>query len=237
MMLYPAVDIRGGKCVRLFQGSYLDMTVFGEDPLEMARRWESEGAQYMHVVDLDGARGDKSDNRKIIKSMASALKIPLQVGGGIRTLEDIEEVLDMGASRVILGTSAVKDPDLVDEAVLRYGKHIAVGIDARDGLVAIEGWERVSSYTALEFAKNMEHLGVKTIIFTDISTDGTLAGPNLRAMEEMVLSVSMEVIASGGVGSVLDLLNLKRIGVQGAIIGKAIYTGAVDLKEALEGVL
>ncbi len=232
MILYPAIDIRGGKCVRLTQGRYEEMTVFSDDPADIALKFQKDGAQYIHVVDLDGARGESS-NRELISRMAKMIVIPVQTGGGIRTLKDIETVLESGVSRVILGTSAVQNPELVAQAVLRYKSRIAVGIDARDGYVAIEGWEKTSDFKAVEFARKMESLGVKTIIYTDIATDGMLTGPNLSAMEEMLGHVGLEVIASGGVSSIEDLASLREIGVQGAIVGKALYTGAIDLKNAL----
>lgn len=236
MMIYPAVDIRDGKCVRLRQGSYSDMTVYGDDPVEMALRWQEAGSHFLHVVDLDGARGQGKNNRDIIGRIIKALDIPVQTGGGIRTMEDIDEVLSLGAARVILGTSAVKNPGLVDQAVSRYGSRIAVGIDAKNGLVAIEGWESTSPYTAVEFARHMEKMGVETIIYTDIAKDGMLIGPSFEAMDEMQRSVSMSVIASGGISSINDLIRLKKIGMAGAIVGKAIYIGAIDLKEALDKV-
>lgn len=232
MILYPAIDIRGGKCVRLTQGRYEEMTVFSDDPADIALKFQKDGAQYIHVVDLDGARGESS-NRELISRMAKMIGIPVQTGGGIRTLKDIETVLESGVSRVILGTSAVQNPELVAQAVLRYKSRIAVGIDARDGYVAIEGWEKTSDFKAVEFAKKMESLGVKTIIYTDIATDGMMTGPNLSAMEEMLGNVGLEVIASGGVSSIEDLVSLREIGVHGAIVGKALYTGAIDLKNAL----
>lgn len=236
MIIYPAIDLRGRKCVRLTQGCYHEMTVFSDDPVEIALRWQDAGAGWLHVVDLDAARGEGPANRGIIEEIVKRVSIPVQTGGGIRTMADIEDRIAMGISRVILGTSAVNRPDLVADAVLNFGNSIAVGIDARDGMVAIEGWEKTSPYTALEFAQRMENLGVKTIIYTDISTDGTLMGPNLNAMEEMQRTVSMDIIASGGVGSVEDLINLARLGMKGAIIGKALYTGAVDLGEAIRNV-
>jgi len=236
MTIYPAVDIKDGRCVRLRQGSYSDITVFGDDPLEMALRWQKAGARFLHVVDLDGARGRGSINRELIGRIIKALDIPVQTGGGIRTMADIDEVLSLGAARVILGTSAVRDPELVEQAVAKYGGRIAVGIDARNGLVAIEGWEQTSQLTAVAFARRMERLGVETIIYTDIARDGMLTGPNLEAMGEMQRSVSMAVIASGGVSSIDDLIRLKQTGVAGAIVGKAIYTGAIDLEEALKRV-
>ncbi len=233
MILYPAIDIRGGKCVRLTQGRYEDMTVFADDPLSIAQQFEEDGARYIHVVDLDGARGEAT-NRALIAHMAQRLKIPLQTGGGIRSLQDIDAVIESGVSRVILGTSAVKNPELVSKAVLKYGRKIAVGIDAKDGYAAIEGWETTSALRATELAKKMVSLGVNTIIYTDIATDGMLSGPNLAAMEEMLKTVPIEIIASGGVSSIQDLLALKKVGAHGAIVGKAIYTGALNLKDALQ---
>lgn len=236
MIIYPAVDIKDGRCVRLRQGRYSDMTVFGDDPLEMALRWQRAGAHFLHVVDLDGARGQGKNNRELIGRIIRTLDIPVQTGGGIRTMEDIDEVLSLGAARVILGTAAVSEPGLVGQAVSRYGSRIAVGIDAKNGMVAIEGWEKTSPYTAVEFARHMEKLGVETIIYTDVAKDGMLTGPNFEAMNEMQRAVSMAVIASGGISCMDDLIRLKQIGVAGAIVGKAIYTGAIDLQEALKQV-
>ncbi|MGI6124027.1 MAG: 1-(5-phosphoribosyl)-5-[(5-phosphoribosylamino)methylideneamino]imidazole-4-carboxamide isomerase [Acetivibrionales bacterium] len=233
MIIYPAIDIRGGKCVRLTQGRYDDITIFSDDPVSMAVQFQNAGAKYLHVVDLDGARGE-SNNRTIISRIAKELSIPIQTGGGIRTMADIETVLELGVTRVILGTSAVKNPEMVSDAVKKYGNRIAVGIDAKDGFVAIEGWEKTSGVKAVEHAVNMESLGVQTIIYTDIATDGMLSGPNLLAMTEMIKNVQMEVIASGGVSSLKDIRKLKETGVAGVIVGKAIYTGDVDLKKALE---
>lgn len=233
MIIYPAIDIRGGKCVRLSQGRYNDITIFSDDPLNMALQFQNAGAKYLHVVDLDAARGD-ADNRGIISRIAKELNIPVQTGGGIRTVADIEDVLGFGISRVILGTSAVKNPEMVNEAVKKYGERIAVGIDAKNGFVAIEGWEKTSEIKAVEHAKRMESYGVQTIIYTDIATDGMLSGPNLLAMSEMVKKVNIDVIASGGVASLKDIRQLKEAGVAGVIVGKAIYTGDVDLKKALE---
>jgi len=232
MIIYPAIDIRNGKCVRLTQGRYDDMTVFSDEPVNTAIKFQEAGALWLHVVDLDGARGD-ANNRGLIIEIASKLNIPVQTGGGIRTLDDIKELLESGIARVILGTAAVKNPELVAKAVSLYNDRIAAGIDAKDGYVAIEGWEKVSRIKALDLAKTMEEAGVKTIIYTDIATDGMLSGPNINAMAEMVEKVNMEVIASGGVSKVEDLLALKETGVHGAIVGKALYTGSVDLKEAL----
>ncbi|HHW22249.1 MAG TPA: 1-(5-phosphoribosyl)-5-[(5-phosphoribosylamino)methylideneamino]imidazole-4-carboxamide isomerase [Clostridiaceae bacterium] len=232
MTVFPAIDIINGKCVRLKQGQYDKITIFSDDPVSMALQFQKAGAKFVHVVDLDGARGDGS-NRDIIGTIAKSLDIPVQTGGGIRTMEDIDEVLGLGITRVILGTSAVKNPHLVADAVKKYGDRIVVGIDAKDGYVAIEGWEKTSSVKALELAEKMESMGVSTIIYTDINTDGMLAGPNIFAMKEMVSAVGMDVIASGGVSSLKDIRKLKETGVAGVIVGKAIYTGDVELKQAL----
>lgn len=234
MIIYPAIDVKDGRCVRLVQGKFNDVTVYSDNPVDMALKWEQLGAQYLHVVDLDGARTGQPQNIAVISEMAVKLGIPLQLGGGIRSIETIEIILCKGIQRVILGTSAVKDPNLVKMALKTFENNVVIGIDARDGMVAIEGWAKTSEFTAIGFAKKMEELGAKTIIYTDISRDGMLAGPNLMAMEEMVKAVGIEVIASGGVSKLEDIKNLKDIGVSGVIVGKALYTGDVDLKQALE---
>lgn len=234
MVIYPAIDVKDGRCVRLLQGSFDDVTVYSDSPVDMALQWEKLGAGYLHVVDLDGARSGAPQNLAVISEMAAKLGIPVQLGGGIRSMETIEFVLSKGVQRVILGTSAVETPELVKKAIRTFGGSVVIGIDAKDGLVAIEGWAKTSKFTAVGFARKMEELGAKTIIYTDISRDGMLDGPNLKAMEEMLRAVGMEVIASGGVSRLEDIRNLKELGMHGAIIGKALYTGAVDLKKALE---
>lgn len=234
MIIYPAIDVKDGKCVRLVQGLFTDVTVYSDNPVEMALKFEKMGAQYIHVVDLDGARLGDPRNIGIINEMAVKLGIPLQMGGGIRTIEMMEIVLSRGIHRVILGTSAVKDPALVKKAVQTFENSVAIGIDAKDGMVAIEGWAKTSEFTAIGFAKKMQELGAKTIIYTDISRDGMLSGPNLKAMEEMVKAVDIEVIASGGVKCLEDIKNLKETGVSGVIVGKALYTGDIDLQKAIE---
>lgn len=233
MMLYPAVDLKNGKCVRLLQGRFDAITEYGDDPVAMARKWAALGAEALHVVDLDGARSGVAGNREIIKAMAAAVDIPVQTGGGIRTPADVEELFSAGLAKVILGTSAVKNRIMVKEMLERHGSRIVIGIDAKDGFVSVDGWENGSGLEAVAFAREMAGLGAKTVIYTDIATDGTLAGPNLTAMRVMIEQSGMEVIASGGVGTVADLLALKEIGAAGAITGKAIYTGAIDLAEAL----
>lgn len=232
MIIYPAIDLRGGKCVRLLQGDYDQTTVYSDSPVEMAKKWESCGAEFLHVVDLDGARQEAS-NRAVICEIAKALSIPVQTGGGIRTMDDVEELFSGGISRVILGTVAVKDPDFVAQATKEYGNRIAVGIDAKDGYAAISGWEEVSGWKAVDMALAMKKMGVCHIIYTDIATDGMLKGPNLAAMTEMAAAFGPGVIASGGVGKTEDLVALTKTGVSGAIVGKAIYTGSVNLSEAI----
>jgi len=236
MIIYPAIDIINGKCVRLQQGSYSDVTIFGDSPVEMALKWESQGAQYLHVVDLDGARSGNSDNAEVIKQIASKLTIPVQLGGGIRSLDTIEKILSSGVNRVILGTAAVNNQEMLKQAIREYKDKIVVGIDAKDGMVAIHGWEKKSDFTAIDFARIVEGLGAKTIIYTDISKDGMLKGPNLVAMSDMAKSVGIEVIASGGVSCLKDILELISTGVRGVIVGKALYTGNIDLKEANDSV-
>lgn len=236
MILYPAIDIKDGKCVRLYQGRFDDVTVYGDSPAETAKKWASQGAQFLHVVDLDGALAGSGVSGDVIRSICAAVNIPVQTGGGIRTLEDIEKRLSWGVNRVILGTIAVNDPQFVSLAVSRFGADkIVVGIDAKNGLVATHGWEKTSMLKAVDFAKKMCKLSVKTIVYTDISTDGTLCGTNVSAMREMAAAVpGADVIASGGIGSVDDILSLGGSGVRGVIVGKALYTGRVNLKNAIE---
>ncbi len=234
MKIYPAIDIKDGKCVRLLQGRFSDVTVYGDSPADTAQKWESLGGEFIHVVDLDGALKGSGINANAISEICSRVNVPVQTGGGIRTMEDIQARLDCGINRVIIGTKAVADADFVKKAVEKYGDKIVIGIDAKDGMVAIEGWEKTSEFTAVEFAKKMADLGVKTIVYTDIATDGTLAGPNVEAMREMVNAVDADIIASGGVGSLEHIIALKDTGVEGVIVGKALYTNKVDLTEAIE---
>lgn len=234
MIIYPAIDVKDGRCVRLTQGKFNDVTIYSDNPVEMALKWEQMGAQYLHVIDLDGARLGEPQNTAVVSEMAVNLGIPIQLGGGIRTIEMIEIILCKGLQRVILGTSAVSNPEVVKRAIKTFENNVVIGIDAREGMVAIEGWAKTSEFTAVGFAKKMEELGAKTIIYTDISTDGMLQGPNLKAMEDMVKAVNIDIIAAGGVSKIEDVKNLKEIGLAGAIIGKAIYTGDIDLKQALE---
>ena len=236
MILFPAIDIRNGRCVRLTEGKFECETVFAEDPAEMAVRWADAGAEYLHVVDLDGALAGQSSNTEVIKRILAKVKMPVQVGGGIRTLANIENMLALGVSRVILGSVAVRDPELVREACQKFPGQVVVGIDAKNGEVAVEGWGIGGGIGAIELAKKMAAVGVEHIIFTDISRDGMLSGVNVEATAELAKASGVKVIASGGVSSLADLKALQlheADGIEGCIIGKAIYTGALDLKEAL----
>lgn len=234
MRIYPAIDIRSGQCVRLLKGNFADMTVYGNNPAEMAKKWESLGGEFIHVVDLDGALQGCGVNEACIRSICEAVNVPVQTGGGIRTMQHIESRLACGVNRVIIGTSAVRNLDFVREAVREYGEKIVIGIDAKDGMVAVSGWEEVSQYPAVEFAKQMEDAGVKTIVYTDIATDGTLQGPNVAAMQEMVSAVNMDIIASGGIGTAEHVRALLPVGVEGVIVGRALYTESVSLPEIIE---
>lgn len=241
MELIPAIDIRGGRCVRLDQGDYDRETIFADDPAEMAARWRDAGATRIHVVDLDGAREGTPRNENIIRRVIEAAGVPVQVGGGIRSVAAIDAYVRAGADRVALGTTAVKDQATLAEAVERFAERIFVGVDARDGMVATNGWRETSEMRALDLITQLAELGVRRIFYTDISRDGMLGGPNFPAIEEVIehargLPSPPAVIASGGVSSIEHLLRLKEIGVEGVIIGKALYTGAIDLPTALHAI-
>jgi len=233
MLIIPAIDIKEGKCVRLTQGRMDEETVYSLDPVEVARRWEEEGAELIHVVDLDGAFAGKPGNRESILKIVDGVDIPIQVGGGIRTMEVIEDYLREGVGRIILGTIAQEDPSLVRDACRRFPERIAASIDARDGMVATRGWVQITEERAIDLARRLEGLGIASIVYTDIERDGMLQGPNIPAIREMVNAVKIPIIASGGVSSIKDIEALRGIGIDGIIIGKAIYTVAVDLKLAL----
>ena len=236
MIIYPAIDIRGGRCVRLTEGRFDAETVFADDPAEMALKWAGMGAEFLHLVDLDGALAGEGKNVPVIERILQSVNIPVQLGGGIRNLETIEKLLALGVTRLILGSAAVNNPQLVEEACKKYPGHIAVGIDAKNGEVAIEGWGKGSGVAATELAKQMAAYGVETIIYTDISRDGMLSGVNVEVTAALARACGVPIIASGGVASIEDIRRVKAVeadGVQGCIIGKAIYTGAVDLKAAL----
>jgi len=230
--IIPAIDIRGGKCVRLIQGDYNQETIYGNDPLEMAQKFESQGATRLHVVDLDGAREGKSANYEVISRIANTLKIPVQVGGGIRTYEAIDSLLEAGVQRCILGTQAAKNPAWAEEAFAIYADAVILGLDAKNGKVAVEGWQETSAVEAVQFARYMEEAGCMRIIFTDIARDGMLTGPNLEALQNMANAVKIPIIASGGVKSADDVAPLKNIaGIEGLITGKAIYENRATLAE------
>ena len=202
MQLYPAIDIRNGQCVRLRQGQFHNQEVYSSSPVKVAKQWETQGASFIHLVDLDGALHGHGVNEEVIKDIASSVSIPVQVGGGIRTIKDIENKLNIGVNRVIIGTKAVENPAFIKEAISNFGaERIVIGIDAKNGMVATEGWEKVSNYNAITLALNMKELGVKTIVYTDISKDGMLQGPNVECTKEMVDMTGLDIIASGGVSS------------------------------------
>jgi phosphoribosylformimino-5-aminoimidazole carboxamide ribotide isomerase len=225
----PAIDILGGKCVRLKQGRYENPVVYSLDPVEVAKKWESEGAHRLHVVDLDGARSGSPENLETIKSIIKEVKIPVQVGGGMRTFSIISELLNFGADRIVLGTTAIKNPNLLTSLCEKFDDHIAVAIDAKGHYAASEGWMYVTKKDVLTLAKEAVGLGVRRFIYTDISRDGMLEGPNLEAISDFASSVEVPVIASGGISSREDIEKLKELGLEGCIVGKALYEGKVKL--------
>jgi phosphoribosylformimino-5-aminoimidazole carboxamide ribotide isomerase len=233
MQIYPAIDIKDGKAVRLTQGDFDAVTVFNDDPVTAAKAWIDNGASYLHIVDLDGARYGKSFIIDIIKNIRAQYDIPIQTGGGVRTIEDVTARIEAGASRVIIGTAAVKNPELVKQAVELYGDKVAVGVDAKNGMVAISGWEEVSDVFAVDLCLKMKDYGVKTVIYTDISKDGMMSGPNVESTKALIDATGLNVIASGGVSTMADVENVNTIGSAGVIIGKALFNGALDLKEVV----
>lgn len=236
MVIFPAIDIRGGKCVRLFKGDFAQETVFSDRPEEMAAKWEAQGGKFLHLVDLDGALAGRSVNLDVVKTIVDTVRIPVELGGGIRTMENIDEVLSLGVQRVILGSVAVKNPALVKEACQKYGDRVVVGIDAKDGIVAVDGWGVSGDVEVTVLAKEMAKAGVKTIIYTDISRDGTLSGVNVEATARLARESGVKIVASGGVKSLDDieaLLPYEKDGIEGVIVGKSIYTGSLDLQEAI----
>ena len=237
MLIIPAIDIKGGRCVRLFQGRMEQETVYSDDPVSVAKRWEDEGAEFLHIVDLDGAVSGVPKNKEIIESIIKSVKIPLEVGGGIRNIETIKEYFSIGAKKVVIGTVAWENPILISEVCKVFPERIIVGIDAKNGNVAVRGWEDVTETSASTLAKRFEGMGISGIIYTDISRDGTLSGPNIDSIKSFAKSISIPVIASGGVSDINDIKNimkLKKHGVDGVIIGKALYSGSVNLREAIK---
>lgn len=237
MMIYPAIDLKDGCCVRLVEGRAEQKTVYSSDPQLVARGFQAAGARYLHIVDLDGAFGGAPHNRSAIRSIAASVDIPIQVGGGLRSAEDVEETLNLGASRVIIGTKAVDNPQFVVALLKRYGtERIVLGLDARGGRVAVQGWVEISDLDAVQFGQRMYELGIRTAVYTDISRDGRLQGPNLEAIRNMLEQTGLSIIASGGVSTVENIQALKALtplGMDGAIVGKALYDGKLDLGEAL----
>lgn len=233
MIIFPAIDIKDKKCVRLYQGEFSLSEIVGEEPQKVAESFCQDGAEYIHMVDLDGAKYGSPLNLEVITKVVDTIPIPVQLGGGMRNMKIVEKVLALGIARVILGTAAINNKLFLVEAVRKYGSRIAVGIDAKDGLVAAEGWLNVSKIPYLEFAKQIEEIGVETIIFTDIGRDGTLKGVNIEAFQSLKNAVSCNVIASGGVKNIEDIQTLQELDAYGVITGKALYAGALDLKEAI----
>jgi len=236
MEIIPAIDLRGGKCVRLYQGDYSQETIFSEEPANVALKWESLGAVRLHLVDLDGAARGELYNLATIEKIVQKVSMPVEVGGGIRQMETIEQLLNIGVGRVILGTSAVENPELVEKACRCFGEAIIVGLDARDGYVCTRGWMEKTRLKAAKLASKMAALGARRFIYTDISRDGTLSQPNFDAVAELMQETDLPVIASGGISSINHLERLSQLGVEGAIIGKALYTGDIKLEDALSAI-
>lgn len=234
MEVIPSIDLRDGNCVRLYQGDYEKETIYSNDPLAVALHWKDMGAPRIHVVDLDGASSGIQANLGVLQELARSMDVPLQVGGGIRDIVSAENILGFGVQRIVIGTSAIENPSLVEQACRRFGTEaVVVGVDAKCGMVAIHGWRESSSITAIELIHQMEELGVKRFVYTDISRDGTLSEPNFQSIEELIEGCGATILASGGITSIGHLEHLASLGVEGAIIGKALYTGDIDLKEAI----
>ncbi|RCS41227.1 1-(5-phosphoribosyl)-5-[(5-phosphoribosylamino)methylideneamino]imidazole-4-carboxamide isomerase [Bremerella cremea] len=233
MEIWPAIDLLGGKCVRLQQGDYNRETIYGDDPAEMAKRWVEEGADCLHLVDLDGAKDGSLKNRDAISAIIHAVNIPCEVGGGIRDEATIEQLLSLGLSRLVIGTKALREPEWFAAMCERFPNKLVLGIDAKEGMVATDGWLEVSTTSAIDLAKTYEHLPIAALIYTDIATDGMLAGPNVPAMQAMKEAVNLPVVASGGVTSVEDVKHLTAAGLDGAIVGRALYENRLTVREAV----
>lgn len=233
MIVFPAIDLKDQKCVRLLQGQYDQMTVYSDNPLDVALTFEKQGASYIHIVDLDGAGDYQKSNEMIIKTIAQTLNIPIQVGGGIRTLEKVDRLLSYGVKRVIIGTVAIENISLLKDMIKKYPNQIIVSIDAKDRMIATRGWKHVTKIDALSFCKTLEAIGIQTIVYTDIAKDGMLEGPNYDDYLDLSLNTNLEIIASGGISSIADLIQLKKQNLYGAITGKALYENKFDLKDAI----
>lgn len=234
MEIIPAIDIKDGKCVRLYQGDYNKVTIYSSKPEEVASSWQEQGATRIHIVDLEAAASGEMVNLEVVKRIRKAVKIPLQAGGGLRTIEAVKRLVDTGIDRFVLGTAAVENPQIIKEISLIYGDKVIVAIDARDGKVQIKGWLKSSTFTARELVLKMKDMGIKRFIITDISRDGTLSGPNFSLLEDMLKEKGSKFIASGGISTLDHVVKLKKLGFEGAIIGKALYSGDIKLKEAME---
>ena len=234
MNIFPAIDLYEHKAVRLFKGDYAEMTVYSDSPIEIARDFEAKGAKYIHIVDLEGAKNGDTPNFEVVKEIAQNTGLFCEIGGGIRSIDTVEKYLSAGLDRVILGTAAVNDEEFLRTAVNKYGDKIAVGVDIKDGFVAVKGWTEKSEYSCFDFCEKMREIGVKTLICTDISRDGAMKGTNRQLYKELSEKFDMSITASGGVSSIEDIKALRSLNLYGAIIGKAYYIGAIDLKEALE---
>ncbi len=233
MLIFPAIDLYGGKAVRLYKGDYQQMTVYSDDPVSVARDFEQKGAEWVHLVDLEGAKNGTTPNIDVVSKIARETSLLCEIGGGIRNMETVEKYFSAGVSRVILGTAAVTDEEFLKAAVAKYGEKIAVGVDIKDSMVAIKGWIEKSEYNAFDFCEKMQKIGVKTIICTDISKDGAMRGANHALYRDLSEIFSMQIVASGGVSSMDDVEKLAALNIYGAIIGKAYYTGAIDLEAAI----
>jgi len=234
MLIYPAIDLCGGKAVRLYKGDYKQMTVYNDDPTAVARDFRAAGAERIHIVDLEGAKNGDTPNLDVVCAIKKTTGLFCEIGGGIRSMETVRRYLDAGVDRVILGTAAVTDPDFLKTALAEYGERIAVGVDIKDGRVAIKGWLETSEDDAMTFCEKMQALGVRTIICTDISRDGAMRGTNVELYRDMSERFNIDIVASGGVSSMEDITRLAALKIHGAIIGKAYYTGVIDLREAIE---
>ena len=234
MQLYPAIDMKNGQCVRLRQGAFKDITIYSDAPEKVAAHWQEKGASFLHLVDLDGALAGYSVNEEVIRRIADTVSIPIEIGGGIRSKEAVERMLDLWVRRVIIGTKAAEHPEFLRDMVRTFGEEaIVAGVDAKDGMVAVEGWEKVSSLTASDLCLTMKEYGVRHIVYTDISRDGMLSGPNVEATRKLTEETGLDIIASGGVSCMEDLKCLHEAGIRGAIIGKALYENRIDLAEAV----
>lgn len=236
MKIFPAIDLIGGQAVRLYKGDYEQVKVYDRDAVSVAKRFAEDGARYLHLVDLDGAKNGATDNFSVIEKIVAATGMFCEVGGGIRTMESIATYLNSGAGRVILGTAAIKDPELLSDAISKYGERICVGVDTKNGKVAVKGWLEFTDTDGLDFCKELSASGVKSVIYTDISKDGTMSGTNLEIYEELAKIEALNVTASGGVCTLEEILKLKSFGIHSVILGKALYEGAINLKDVIQAV-